>query len=317
MKILKKLKGGSLSKTEVIISEGRKFVRKSVSFNENREYGLVRWHSQIRKLQLLNKYLPESSVPILQMGVMEDYYFYDLPFYEKKLNCAEALLKGESPDVMAETISILLSQMAAIGYKPIKGSLSTYIAEEIRTPLVMALIKARDNQIQLNNSEFIVFKDAISRSINNVDELIEKYADVTIQESITHGNLTLENLLWDSELKKVLMIDPYSETYCDSIMGDVSQVFQSSEYGYEYISNLMNNNEVVIDKYPFEKIPECYDTFTKKLSEKIKKNSWYSAEYLKILKASQFIRMFPFKVIKTPRLGVAFMMLGINILDKQ
>ena len=69
MKIVKELKGGSLSKT-VIINDGQRFlVRKYISSIENREYGLVRWQSQIRRLQTLRSYLGENVITIESMGV--------------------------------------------------------------------------------------------------------------------------------------------------------------------------------------------------------------------------------------------------------
>ena len=86
MKVYKTLKGGSLSKTEVISDGTKKFVRKSISCIDNREYGLVRWQSQIRKLQLLNHFIPGSCVIVERVGVCDDFYYYDIPFYENSIN---------------------------------------------------------------------------------------------------------------------------------------------------------------------------------------------------------------------------------------
>ena len=87
MNIIKELKGGSLSKTIVIDDGQRLLVRKYVSSIENREYGLVRWQSQIRRMQILKSYLGERVISIESMGVDGSFYYYDMPFYENALDC--------------------------------------------------------------------------------------------------------------------------------------------------------------------------------------------------------------------------------------
>ena len=74
MKLIKTLKGGS-SETSVVTDGMDTFVRKSISQSQEREYGLVRWHSQIRKLQLLKQFLPDVIPPIIRVGAESDTYF--------------------------------------------------------------------------------------------------------------------------------------------------------------------------------------------------------------------------------------------------
>ncbi|NCX93337.1 MAG: hypothetical protein EBX40_01510 [Gammaproteobacteria bacterium] len=145
MDIVKILKGGSLSRTIVIQDGSRKFVRKFISHKINREFGLVRWQSQIRKLQLLNKFVPQNSVAIEKIGFCGDDYFYDIPYYDNAVNCYEALLDGEDVDFLAEEMTVLLSKMAAIEYGKNRGALNIYISEEVRTPLEMALKAVNEN----------------------------------------------------------------------------------------------------------------------------------------------------------------------------
>jgi hypothetical protein len=99
-------------------------------------------------------------------------------------------------------------------------------------------------------------------------------------------------------------------------MGDVSQLLQSSESGYEYISALFENREFSIQNYPAEEIPACFMKFSNKLTSVISSEGWYSVQFLPLLQASQFTRMFPFKMINAPRQGIAFMLHGINLLEK-
>ena len=316
MEILKTLKGGSLSKTEIVFDGKKKLVRKSISRIDNREYGLVRWQSQIRKLQILNKHIPNSSVIIERMGVFDNFYYYEIPFYEKSINCAEALIKGESADLIAQQISILLSEMASIDYGTTCGSLSVFVAEEISSPLQIALKAAKQNLLPLNSKDLDFFIEEISSAIILTDRLISQMSNIKTDETLTHGNLTLENILWDPESQKILMIDPYSETYCENIMGDVSQLLQSADSGYEYVSELYSKQVINIRDYPLSEIPNSFFEFSRKLKERISIETWYSDEYLMIFRASQFIRMFPFKMVIAPLQGISFMLHGLDLLEK-
>ena len=114
MKLYKELKGGSLSKTEVLIDQNVKFVRKSISSNRDREYGLVRWHSQIRKLQVLNMFLPENTIPILKMGTNKSNYFYDMPYLHESENLFTALANGLSTNMLCGEVYKLLKTMQNI-----------------------------------------------------------------------------------------------------------------------------------------------------------------------------------------------------------
>jgi hypothetical protein len=316
MEVLKTLKGGSLSSTKVIWDGNEKFVRKTISTKNNREYGMVRWQSQIRKLQILNKYIPGSSVSIKQVGYCEEYHFYDIPYYEDHLNCYEALLNGESATLIADKVYLLLSKMASIQYEVVKGSLSVYIAEEVLFPLRAALKIVKESGLPLSSEELEFFKESLINAISIVEHLLTKVKDVYMRESLTHGNLTLENILWNNDTKEILMIDPYAETYCESIIGDISQLLQSSKCGYEFISNLYEKRDISIYKYPSDEIPECLNNFSEQLTKKICSENWYSDTYLKLFRASQFTRMFPFKLVNSPRQGVAFMLHGINLLKE-
>lgn len=314
IKVLKTLKGGSLSRTEVIWDGFQKLVRKSIATDTNREYGLVRWQSQIRKLQLLNKFIPEHSVPINFIGNNDNFYFYDMPYYEHHINCYEALIQGESESIIADKIHLLLSKLAQVRYKPTKGALHLYIAEEIMSSLDTALQVASSGVLPMNKQELNFFKSSITEAIEIVKIILQRVINESIHESLTHGNLTLENLLWNTETKELLMIDPYAETYCESIIGDVSQILQSTQSGYELISDLFENSEISIEEYPADKIPKCLINFSHYFLNRISGELWFSKDYLIIFQASQFIRMFPFKIVKAPRQGVAFLIHGINLL---
>ena len=147
------------------------------------------------------------------------------------------------------------------------------------------------------------------------EKIIKKYSNYELHECLTHGNLTLENLLWDYEKEKILMIDPYGETYCETILGDVSQVFQSSLSGYEVISYYLKDREVNIFVYPYDKIPECIRVFSRNLEKQLELAFWYERDVISIFRASQFTRMFPFKLSQNQRLAFFFLNHATELID--
>lgn len=313
MRLIKELKGGSLSKTAVFEDKNNIFVRKKISCNKNREYGLVRWQSQIRKIQILYKYLPKNNLPIINVGYEKDYYFFDIPYVQNSDNLYDALKKGVSSKKISSKIVNLLKLMVKKKYEIIKGSLSVYLIEEIKAPVLKAIIANKANDLKLSENERKIFQEKLIDSVKKIDLIIEKYKETSLNECLTHGNLTLENALWCYENENIIFIDPYAETYCESILGDISQLFQSSKSGYEFI-NQLNDNEYSINSYPKKKIPLYLKEFSNDISKKLNCMDWYSSDVIEILHASQFTRMFPFKIVNSPRKGALFMYHGLDLL---
>jgi len=313
MKFIKDLKGGSLSRTAVIDDGQRLLVRKYISITENREYGLVRWQSQIRKIQTLRSYLGESVILIESMGVDGSFYYYDMPFYKNAVNCAELLESNNNNTNLASEIVQLLDQMSKIDFGRVSGSVSVYLSDEVLYPLRNSLKRL----LLVQSGSFSNINDMkreIERAIDLVLILIKKYEDKKILESLTHGNLTLENMLWDKDSKKLILIDPYSETYTESLCGDVSQISQSSHSGYEYIIKNELYNDPSIHGYPYTSIPKEINLFGSEILDLVSEFDWFDSDLHQIMYASQFIRMFPFKIHNDTKQAYFFLMHGVRLL---
>jgi hypothetical protein len=76
------LKGGSLSSTYHYTTIGEEFIRKSIDRSVNREYGFVRWYSQLKKLQRYNTQYPNLFPKILRSGVHNDQPYFDLEYLD-------------------------------------------------------------------------------------------------------------------------------------------------------------------------------------------------------------------------------------------
>lgn len=316
MKLVKELKGGSLSKTEVYTDGRNKWVRKSILINDNREYGLVRWQSQLRKLQLLGNQLPENVISVYNAGIKGEYYFFDIPFLPNSHNLYEALQNGVDSRLIAKKLAKLIKVLASNKLNSIKGSISLYIYEEVKRPMLLALEAISDNVNNLSFDEANILKNRIKKSLNILENLIFRYRNLEVYECLTHGNLTLENAIWDYETENILLIDPYAETYCETILGDVSQIYQSSVSGYEAISNYILDQDYSVTDYPYNQITKILENFSIYLKEQISNEQWYDEQLLLILRASQFTRMFPFKLVNNPRSGFLFMNHALELIGK-
>jgi len=315
--IVKELKGGSLSKT-VIIQDEIKKVRKYISNSKDREYGLVRWHSQIRKMQSFRSIVSNSCLPkILDAGVSEDYFYYDMEYLEEYENCLD-YLKSSSEitdgDKVFDGLLEILKKCKEHEYEPIQGTFWIYIQEEVISKINFA--KSASYIELLDNNER-------KRLSNLMDSVIEKISrcevylkEVALNESFNHGNLTLENTMIDS-VGEIKIIDLYFETYCESWLGDLSQLMQSSLGNYEILNELSEEQFFSIFDQP--KIPDLsysYLRFREKLNNYIDRLEVDDKLCLGIFYASQFIRMFPFKVDKYPRKAYFFMVKGLQELSE-
>ena len=96
----------------------------------------------------------------------------------------------------------------------------------------------------------------------------------------------------------------------------MSQLLQSSSSGYEYVSEIYESSKFSILDYPENEIPIFLKNFSNELIKNVINSDWYSKELTLLLRASQFTRMFPFKLVNNPRLGALFMLHGLKLLGE-
>ena len=319
--ILKNLKGGSFSSTNVVkLSNDDIRVRKYISRTYEREYGLVRWQSQIRRMQHLHLVLPVNSPQIQNMGVNNDYFYYDIPYYKDALNLFDYLstTSPKNASNLFEEVNKLIQCYSSISYGSVKGSFSVFLSEEVNQRLFNAKKTILDahklSTITKSETEHTLHKiDLIEKKLCN---FVNTAKNINISESLTHGNLTLENMLYIESEKRVIIIDPYGETYCDSVLGDYSQLMQSSLSLYELIvSKGESNIESLITTNTFNSNIGLKH-FGNALVQELSKLDEEKQIILNLFHAAQFIRMFPFKITKTPRLAIYFLLHGIKLIQE-
>jgi hypothetical protein len=315
----KTLKGGSFSTTEVVESiSGEKRVRKSISKSENREYGLVRWQSQIRRMQHLHTLLPNNTPPILEMGVCEGGFYYDIPFYESSQNLYDYLSdqgKPEASNIFGKVVD-LIGLYTKVDYGSVVGSFSVFFSEEVKGRLSQALIQldSAHSSGSISEKELDYVTSVVRETLPILDEVISNTAKVSLHETLTHGNFTLENALYLHDSDSVVLIDPYSETYSESVLGDYSQLMQSSVSFYEGVVAGGEDDISKLFKNSLSNQMTGVSYFGEYLQEHIATFEPMDQELIALFHGAQFIRMFPFKIGNTPRLAIYFLLHGLQII---
>ena len=321
IKIIKNLKGGSLSKTIVIKKNNKKYVRKLVDIENNREYGFYRWFSQLKKLQRLNSIFPSIFPKVLSSGVINRYYYFDIKYFEKSKNCYEYLSHEKNKKKIILLLNKILSNLKKINeftYPSIPGSHNIYFKEEI---------KRRINLFKLDSKgkDFLKYKYykfngySVKNSINKILLWLENnnLNFFLTRECYTHGNLTLENILYIPHSKKIIFIDPYEENFVDSQHQEISQLMQSCNSNYEILSNSRLDIKENIIKSNFN-IPKGVEIFNVYLDKYIK--SKYTKDEIKIIKfyeMAQFIRMLPFKLKSNSKSAKLFIVIAMKIFNEE
>jgi hypothetical protein len=302
LKVLEVLKGGSLGRTELIqISEKDLRVRKSISSQENREYGEVRWHSQLKRLQRYESLLPGIFPRVLQLGTTQDSYFFDIEYFQGFCNL-KTYFSEHSPSqsqirhIAEKTIEGATQIHNYAVFDTYPGSLELYLQEEVLQKLSDAckdpVFKAISDfsKIELNGVEF----PSIKSHIPWLKQFVSKIKIET--ECFTHGNLTLENILVHPTSLEIRFIDPYDENIVDCRESDFSQILQcsSSHYG------IMSDYEPIVTGASIRleyNIPEAFLQFNEYISMRFSSPSLkLNHALLDFLHFSQFVRMLPFKV---------------------
>lgn len=287
-----KLKGGSLSSTSLYDDGNDKFIRKKIDTKNNREYGYVRWYSQLKKLQRLSK---TGLFPkVLNVGIDDGAYFdieYLNGYKDIKTIFTEESLSIHTIEKINNAIWHSFDILHKDKYNFNKGSCSLYFKEEVLQKLSDAL-NYNDFYNFYELDEF-KYNGLITYGIKNYLQKLKNFFDemILLTEENIHGNPTLENIMYSFKEDKVMFIDPYEESCIDSQLLDYSQVLQCSRSYYGYINDrnvIINDSSVKFCQdipINFKLFNELFET---KISNKDKK-------LVDVLEATQFIRMLPFK----------------------
>jgi hypothetical protein len=296
-----KLKGGSLSGTYLCKSHGKKpFIRKEASLIEHREYGYQRWYSQLKRLQRYNFYFPGVFPELITYGKKGDLAYFDIEFFEDSVTVHEFLTTTSDKvniDALFKELVVVMNKMHGKEIPSTASPFELYIYEEIEQKInacrnnkrFMEFIKLYE--IYFNGEKV----PALNWVIDDFKKLSKKvYTSTT--ETFTHGNLTLENILYQPKTGKVIFIDPYEENIIDSALCDYSQILQSCNSKYEIynsIKPIIHSDGVEFKAANFEGLNYFNNKFVDFLKERHSANDIIT---IRLFEVSQYARMLPFKM---------------------
>lgn len=296
-----RLKGGSLSGTYLCKPQGAKpFVRKEASLTEHREYGFQRWYSQLKRLQRYDVLFPGVFPKLITYGKSGDLAYFDLEYVEDSVTIQEFLTTTTGKARIDALFSELVAVMNRMHSKEIPSTAAPfelYIYEEIE----QKMLACRNNkrfQGFVKHSEIFFNGEKVPGLrwvLDDFKEISKKVYKHTA-ETFTHGNLTLENILYQPKTGKVIFIDPYEENIIDSTLAEYSQILQSSNSKYEIYNGLsptIRENSVELKAPEFEGL----NYFNRKFFDFLKAN--HTAEdilAIRLFEVSQYARMLPFKM---------------------
>lgn len=297
------LKGGSLSGTYLIQAEGSDpFVRKEVSLTVNREYGFMRWYSQLKRIQRYSFLFPGIFPELLTYGIDKEdgIAYFDLEYINDSVTAQEFLInttnKVEIEKLFTELVKVM-GRMHETEIESTQNPIELYIYEEIEQK-IKACYK-NEAFVDFINNKYIYFNgNKVPSLINELDTFREMalraYTNTT--ETFTHGNLTLENILYQPYTNRIIFIDPYEENIIDSVFAEYSQIYQSSNSKYELHNAKMpiiNGNRVESVLPNYEGLDYFNSIFTDFLENRYSKDDII---LIKLLEVSQYTRMLPFKM---------------------
>lgn len=286
------LKGGSLATTAIVDDGEKKFVRKKISIAKEREYGYYRWYSQLKKMQRLGRMYPGMFVKVIDFGYEErhvrfrsheSYAYMDLEYHPDAVNCYEYLCEKRTDNEVINLFNKIiwkLNMLHVVRIPSFSNSMNLYFQEEIINKLTDA------TATHMGFNHLLHEESNITHMLKPMREkAIKLYVDPF--ESWTHGNVTLENILYLRDSDEVLFIDPYEENVIDNKLNEYSQLMQSSNSHYE----LMVQHG---DKF---EVPEGIKNFNIVLKGHLNKHLTNTERMLvKFFEASQYYRMLPFKL---------------------
>lgn len=301
-----KLKGGSLSGTYIHDDGTHKWVRKHVSLDNNREYGFVRWYSQLKKMMRFSKLFPGVFINVTDFGVSDDGHdaYYDMPYIENSEDLYSYIDGLESTSAVQDVFNKVLAcmeELHSVQMEFCKSSLQLYFVEEVEKKLSDAFQSLEFKEFA--SLEYVEFQGKRVKSLLSVFDLYQsEFKNIEtekLREVFTHGNITLENILYDKSNSKVIFIDPYEENIVDLVHAEYSQLLQSANGMYETLNDCAVERTSSSVKTTSEiKASFGMAEFNRLLHNHLQGNfTKNEMKLIKLLEISQFIRMLPFKLV--------------------
>lgn len=314
IEIIKNISGGSDALTFVIYNDDRMFVRK-IAFN-NASYKLKEQYEWINKF---SKTLPLPITTTSFDNIEDNIYMYDMEYKANSISMFEYIHTNsidKSWIILKNTIEILEKNLYANKYKIEQIVIDEYIK-----------LKFFDNIEKFRNSssyikkfsdyDNLIINDKEYKNINYYLGFLKEKKIFSIfddlENSDIHGDLTLENILFDKDL---IIIDPNPANIYNHKFIDFAKLRQSLNKGYEFLTkvNSYNINENIINyvcpkSNMYTKLSNKYDDFI------IEKYSKETLNKIMLHEIIHYTRMLPYKIKYSEEYAIVFYSVLIILLD--
>jgi hypothetical protein len=311
IEILHVFNGASFAKTCLIKLRDNKVVRKYIyKSNEN----LIHYEQLKRQYEDLirfNFYSPGFSPKMLSQKETHNEYWYDLEYLEGYME-----LSKYNNNIQTKVLYSLIDRLKSDIYcysKNIDGHqwLNNYINEKIfaKYDLIANYGDIFNNfiygSITINNIRY----NGIQKLLNNIN--IYKFIPNKIHP--IHGDLTLENILYNETINDFKVIDMAGAKYMDVKEADLAKLLQSIVSKYESwqhrdkLVTIINNDTFIIDQEFLQFENHLGNEIAKQFDANLEKGLFYLALY--------WIRMTPFMIVKGTEhatLGLILCVLYLN-----
>lgn len=291
------IKGGSLSSTSKKTYGNKKTLVKRISRHTNREYGFIRWYSQIKKQQQLYEQFPDLFPKLYEINVDELDAEIEQEWLEEyvdlKSYMAQSDLSYQSISLISDLLFECLSRIHSVTYSGIKNSMSLYFYEEIEQKLTDAIRYSDDFKSFVSHDTYVFNKEKIPNTLSDLSYIKKLFNSPLVHEEQILGNPTLENIMYNPTDHKIKFIDLYDESMINSRLLDYSMIFQCarSHYGFINDRNVLISKNIVSHDH---KIPQAFNVFSECFESNIARKDQF---LVGLFEASQFVRMLPFKIL--------------------
>ena len=315
--LLKVLKGGSFASVFLIKKEGRVMVRKYLEKSKENTIHYDCLTRQVDDLKRFEYYSPGSVPKILEIYDGADEYYYDMEFlegYEELASLSIDKIRYILPSVIQKLKTDIYCYK-----KEIDGTkwLHDFLRDKIYAKFSM-LENIDSTTFLLVNNDWVIINGNKYKGLKYFFKTsdLSSYTPSTV--SPIHGDLTLENILYNEKTEEFRYIDQSGSRYVDPYEMDVGKILQSllacystwdsrktlyeelPEFSFEIQNDLLDLN---IEKYTF-----FLTEFNKDINSVFKKGVFFLSMYL--------IRMIPFLLKKSNKHAHLGLLLSLYYLQK-
>jgi len=317
--VLEDMSENSGAKTFLIFDGDKKFVRKII----NKQSPESLKHKSILKrqsldLQRFNLYSEGISPKVLQEVENSLEFFIDMEFLDgyKKLSLFDRQTrKNVLKRAMHNIKNNIYCYSKQLSQEEAKGRFSSFLQEKILNKLDnFSLISDQFNS--LINGDFVFINGEKYRTLRSLftDEAIYGYAPKTL--SPVHGDLTLENILYNADEDKYSLIDMDGSKFVDTKMLDLGKLAQSILARYNEWKELEPDIKYQAGEFTCD--PRWFSYLDK--DAQFLQDVWpYDGECLHdaiFYMSTYFVRFTPFRISKGLDHGLFSIMMAVVWLNK-